>query len=126
MTGIIRLDAFRPKPEPPSPVGCPADWRIIDRLCTDLLLTERNEGQVRAGLAGLLLACLDADVAPIAETYWYAVKSVTLAPLKEPKVGEPRYAPMLNKLRAIDELVKEFWRNIGRPCPRYQPTKLGA
>jgi hypothetical protein len=123
MTDVIHLDAFRPKPEPPSPVGCSADWRLIDRVCDDLLLTENNAGQIRAALAGLLLACLDDEVASFAVTYWSFVKSVILAPLNAPMAGESAYQPMLDKLRGIDELVREFYRNARQPCPRYRPTQ---
>jgi hypothetical protein len=99
---------------------------LIDELCDDLVLTENVQGQVRAGLASLLLACLDTEVAAIASTYWYAVKCNILAPLTAPKAGEPWYAPAIDKLRRIDQLVTEFFRNVDRDYPRYQPRNLGA
>jgi hypothetical protein len=89
---IIQLANRRPKPEPPAPVGCSADWQLIDKLCTDLLLTERVEGQVRAMLGGLLIACLVAETAGFATAYWHAVKQLILAPLGAPNAGEPVYS----------------------------------
>jgi hypothetical protein len=121
---VIRLDDFRPKPAVPDPPASASDWRLIDEFCEDLLLCESVQGQVRAILGATLLACLDSEVAPIAQTYWYAIKSTIVSPLGVPKAGESWYQPALDKLRTVDLLAAEFWRNIGRDCPRYDPRHL--
>jgi hypothetical protein len=125
---VIWLADRRPKAAAfPDPPANPEEWKLIDELCDDLALCENVEGQVRAGLASLLLACLDADVGAIAQTYWYFVRCNILAPLDAFKAGEPWYAAAIDKLRGIDQLVTEFFRNVDRDYPRYRPlTGAGA
>jgi hypothetical protein len=116
MLDVIVLADRRPKPPP---VGCPADWKLIDGFCRDLLLVESVEIQVRAALGGILVEALSNVEAIVA---WRTISAEIKSPLRQQVIGEPVYQPMIDRLRAVDALATDFWTNHAQGrCPRYRP-----
>jgi hypothetical protein len=116
MRELIVLADRRPKPPP---VGCPADWKLIEGFCYDLMLVESVEIQVRAALGGILVEALSNVEAIVA---WRTIEAEIKRPLRPSKPGEEVWQPMIDRLRSVDALATDFWTNHAQGrCPRYRP-----
>jgi hypothetical protein len=116
---ITQLDDYRPVPPP---LGSVHDWRLVDRFCRDLLLSEGVEAQIRCELAGILLEALGGNTVAIAA--WKAIEATIRLPLRQQVSGEQMFEPLLARLRDVHDHATGFWnQRASGERPRYIPSK---
>jgi hypothetical protein len=86
------------------------------------MLNEGVDRHVRMYLGGILVEGYCGNDEAIIS--WRTIEAEIKRPLPPRKPDEPVYQPMLDRLRAVDGLATDYWRNHARGSfPRYYPRK---